>query len=102
MSNEDKGSKENTWLLRILTGLMTLMSFIGVFALNILMNKLDSFSKFQFEAGVNLAQLNTWRTTFDDAQKRMESNLDDLRNKIEPSKLYALKPDEITVKRKTE
>jgi len=98
MSNEQSITKtENTWLLRVMASMGGFISIVVVLFLNTILTRLENIAEFKTQTVADIRELNTWRKTFDEAQKTLQG---DVSNLINQNKLYALKPDEIIVKRK--
>ena len=87
---------ENTWLLRIITGMLSFTSLVVIMFLNTIINKLNDMSNFKTQTVKELAELEVWRATFDAAQRSLQGDVKDV---MQYNKQYALKPEETKVKR---
>ncbi len=101
MAEKSIMSVENTWLLRILTCMASFISVLLMVLLNMVSNKLDKLDDSVGSLNTRVGQHDTWISTLNNRENMMENNFYKLIGDNLPSgqKLYALKPDDIRVKR---
>jgi hypothetical protein len=100
MSEPNIVNVENTWLLRIITGMASFISIMLMLLFNTLSNKFDKLETSVAYLSTTVGKHEVWIGTFNNAQTRMESNLDNfMQNQLNSNKLYALKPDDVKIKR---